>query len=135
MHQKPPKLNRCEIESILPNVTILDVSVFLNLEIVRNGGEIAFVEAENTLNRISDPGIRRDISGIVDRIGQDAGLFRLALLIHPEQRVAEHGGGIVHERGRKNECDRLNFKIGIPPIESFAGHRREAGLVKGQLIP
>src|SRR5262245_42512659 len=85
VHQNSPQLDVCEVESIFPDVTILDVSVLLNLEIIWNGGEITFVEAEDAPNRIGDSRIRRDLGGIIDGVGEDARLFRLALLVNPKQ--------------------------------------------------
>ena len=82
MHEQPADLCVSKIQPVLPDVSIFNVPVFLNLEVVGNGGEIAPVSTENASDRILHPHVGRNVRRIIDGVGQDTRLFGLALLVN-----------------------------------------------------
>src|SRR5919108_399701 len=88
--------------------------------------------AEDTFDRKHDAFIRRRVGGVVDGIGENPGLLRLAVLIDPQEGMAEHRGWIIHERRRKYQRERLRVEFGIPRLEPFAALGREAVRAKGE---
>src|SRR5580765_587528 len=132
VHQQPRFLILREIEAIFPDISILEVSILLYLQVVRIRREVSTVPAENAKDRIGYSGVRRYVCRIVDRMRQNSGLFGLALLINPKKSVTEHGCGIVQEGRGENERDRLGLKLGNPSFEPFACHLRQTGIVELQ---
>src|SRR5574338_1521989 len=85
MHQKSAQLMFGKIQAILPNIPVLDVPIFLNLQIIGNRRKVSFIDSKDALYRESETGIGRYLRGIVDGIGKDAGLFGLSFLIDTKQ--------------------------------------------------
>ena len=135
MHKQTRDLMVCKVQPVFPDIAVLNVAVFLDLEVVGNRREVAAVAAKDAADRIGQAGIRRHVRRIVDRVGQNPRLFCLALLVYPKQRMPKHRRGIVHEGGREDERDRLGLEVCEPALEPFAGHRWEAMLVETQSIP
>src|SRR6185312_3319260 len=80
MHQKPTQLSIREIEPIFPNIPILYVPIFLNLQIIGNRRKVSFIESKDALYWTCETGVRRNLGCIIDGIGQNASLFGLPLL-------------------------------------------------------
>ena len=74
VHQESTHLHLREIEAIFPNITIFDVSILLDLQVVGNRREVSAVPPENATDRIGHAGIRRHIGCVINRVGQDSGL-------------------------------------------------------------
>jgi hypothetical protein len=135
VHQQPPDLVLREIEAVFPNISIFDVPILLYLQVVGIRREVSAVPAENAMDRIGYSGVRRYVCRIVNRRGQNSGLFGLALLINTKKRVTKHGCGIVQESRGKDERDRLGLKIIEPAVKPFACHPRQTGIVELQPFP
>ena len=106
----------------------------LYLEVIRKCRKVSLITSEDAPHRIGKTGIGRHLSRIIDGIGKDAGLFRLAFLIDAEQRMAEHGSRVVQKGRGKDQRNGLGIKILVPPVESFAGDRRKPDRIKLQLL-
>src|SRR5439155_7992915 len=87
-----------EIQAVLPDVPVLKVAVFLDLDVVRNGRKVTLEPPEDSENGEGDLTLCRHFRGIVDRVSQQSRLFRLPLSVDSEKGMPEHGRRIVHER-------------------------------------
>lgn len=126
-----------EVERVLPEVAALPVGVLLHLLVVRQHGEVARVGARQPLHREEHaavrPGLRREVHGVGQQVAaRVAGLGRR--LVDAQQRVAEHGGGVVHERLGQHERHRVGVDPRLPGGVARAVSRRQLGRVEADAL-
>src|SRR5207245_8649232 len=97
MHEHSRDLFCRQVEAIFPDVAVFEVPVFLDLDVVRYGRKIALESSEDSENGKGDLILCRHFRGIVDRVGQQTRLLRLALLVDAQKGMTEHGGRVVQE--------------------------------------
>ncbi len=129
MHQQTLDLIFAKVEPVFPQIAILEIAVFPRLDIVGVRREKALKSPEDSENGECDPVVRRDIGGIIHRIGKESRLLGLSLLIHAQQQVSKHRGRVIHEGGRKNQRDRRRIQLFEPGSKALAGLRRQTGFV------
>ena len=132
MHEHPCDLIFRQVQAVFPDVPVLKVAVFLNLDVVGNGRKVALEAASHSQNCEGQLVRGRHFRGIVDRVGQQTRLLRLVLLVDTQKRMPEHGGRIVQERRGEDERDGLRVHLGKPGPEPLAGLRRQTAIVEGQ---
>ena len=81
VHQHLYDLIFTEIEPVFPNIPALKIPIFLNFQVIRHGRKIAFEATRHASIRIDKAVVCGHVGGIINRIGQNAGLLGLALLI------------------------------------------------------
>src|SRR5437870_12089442 len=89
VHQQPRDLDFRQVQAVLPDVPVLKVSVFLDLDIVRKGREVALEPSEDSENGKGDLTLSRHLRGVVDRVIQKARLLRLTLLVNSQKGMPE----------------------------------------------
>src|SRR2546427_6410121 len=63
VHQQPRDLDFRQVKAVLPDVPVLKVAVFLDLDIVRNGREVALEPSEDSENGKGDLTLSRHLRG------------------------------------------------------------------------
>ena len=134
MHEHSADLAIRKIQPVLPDVAIFNVPVFLYLEVIGDRRKIPPVRAKDAPDSKQNPFVRRHVGRIVNRVGQNARLLGLALLINPQESMAEHGGGVVHKGGGENEGNGLRVELPDPSLKSFTPLGGQASGVDAQLL-
>jgi len=96
MHQQTAHLIVRQVQPVFPDIAIFNVTVFLNLHIVRDRRKKTFVSSGKAFDGKHHAGIARHIGRVINGVGQNACLFRLALPIDPQERMAEHRRRVIH---------------------------------------
>ena len=82
VHEHPRDLIFREIQAVLPDVPVLKVAVFLDLDVVRNGRKVTLEPPEDSENGKGDLTLSRHFRGVVDRVIQETCLLRLPLPVN-----------------------------------------------------
>src|SRR3989441_12749575 len=82
VHEQPRDLAFRQVQAVLPAVPVLKVAVFLDLDIVRNGREVALEPSEYSEAGKGDLTLSRHLPGLVDRVIQECRLFVLSLPVN-----------------------------------------------------
>src|SRR3989475_11737676 len=82
VHEQPRDLAFRQVQAVLPDVPVLKVAVFLDLDIVRNGREVALEPSEDSENGKGDLTLSCHLRGVMDRVIQETRLLRLTLPVN-----------------------------------------------------
>src|SRR2546425_9984246 len=77
VHEQPRDLTFRQVQAVLPDVPVLKVAVFLDLDIVRKGREVTLEPSEDSENDKGDLTFSRHFPGVGDRVIQETWLLRL----------------------------------------------------------
>ena len=123
-----------EGEPVFVDIAVLDIAVALHQLVVgldRIGAGITAGEAEQ---REQHAVVLAGLGAVIDRVGEQPGVLGLARAIESQERVAEHGGGIVHVgRGKDQRGAGRTDGLG-PGLETRAGLGLEAALVEAKAL-
>src|SRR5438309_12123002 len=68
VHEQPRDVTFRQVQAVLPDVPVLKVAVFLDLDIVRNGRKVTLEPTEDSENDKGDLTLSCHLRGSVDRV-------------------------------------------------------------------
>ncbi|MNQ89134.1 hypothetical protein D3C85_1044320 [compost metagenome] len=126
-----------QVQSVLPQVTVLQAAVFREFFLVGHQGKQSRIAAHQAFPGVQNAVVRTfDVGAEVDRVTEQGGVVGLHIgLIDTQQRMAEHRGGAV-EVGRGENHHRAVGRDVLEPLLEFAAvHRRQVGEVELRFQP
>src|SRR5207245_5488822 len=81
VHEQPRDLAFRQVKAVLPDVPVLKVTVFLDLDVVRKGRKVALESCEDYKNDKGDLTLSCNFRGVVDRVIQERRLLFLRLAV------------------------------------------------------